>query len=70
MGKTNRIPVTVYMTATEKKKLEDAAQKDNRSLSNFLLKTGEQKAEELGVGSRGGRSRSSAASVSRSARAS
>lgn len=49
MARTNLKPVSVYMTEEQWKTLTDAAALENRSLSNFLLTLGLQRAEEMGV---------------------
>jgi uncharacterized protein (DUF1778 family) len=49
---TNIKMVAVYVTEEQKRKLEKAAALQHRSLSNYLLVNGLEKAEELGVGAR------------------
>ena len=49
MAKTQRKPVSVYMTPAQWDAIEKAAMLENRSVSNLLLSLGLDKAEELGL---------------------
>lgn len=49
MTKTGLVNLHVYANNDQKDALEQAAEKENRSLSNFLLNLGLQRALELGV---------------------
>lgn len=53
MGRTNLKTLSVYVTEEQYDLLSKAAAKDRRSLSNFLLSEGLERAEELGVATSG-----------------
>jgi hypothetical protein len=49
MGKTVLTPFTIYAEPDVLDRLKRAAKEDGRSLSNWLVHTGSEKAEEMGV---------------------
>jgi hypothetical protein len=49
MARTNLKALSVYLNEQQSKGLERAAALENRSVSNFLLTLGIQRAEELGI---------------------
>lgn len=49
MAKTNLKPVSVYVTENEDAQLKRAAMLDNRSVSNYLLTAGLERAKKLGL---------------------
>ena len=51
MARTNLRAISVYVDEDQLRVLTRTAAKDNRSLSNFLLTLGLEKAEEYGVSS-------------------